>query len=80
MIRKKAARKTDAYVSRETIEESDDDSDASDVGVTSRRRSSATSVSTPMIGERRISDDESEPRVIIEERNDDFPVRIFWTF
>ena len=80
MIRKKAARKTDAYVSRETIEESDDDSDASDVGVTSRRRSSATSVSTTMIGERRISDDKSEPRVIIEERNDDFPVRIFWTF
>ena len=28
----------------------------------------------------RISDDESEPRVIIEERNEDFPVRIFWTF
>ena len=80
MIRKKAARKTDAYVSRETIEESDDDSDASDVGVTSRRRSSATSVSTMMIGERRISDDESEPRVIIEERNEDCPVRIFWTF
>jgi hypothetical protein len=36
MIRKKAARKTDAYVSRETVDDSDE-SDESDVGSGERR-------------------------------------------
>jgi hypothetical protein len=36
MIRKKAARKTDAYVSRETVDDSDE-SDESDVGSVERR-------------------------------------------
>lgn len=80
MIRKKAARKTDAYVSRETIDESDDsdDSDAETSNRSRRRTSSSTiderrRMSSSTMDDRRISEADSEPRVIIEERND-FPV------
>jgi len=70
MIRKKAARKTDAYVSRETIDDTDD-SDDSDVGPgTSDRRSSMSMTSTR---DDRVST-ESEPQVLIEEQSRDFPV------
>ena len=71
MIRKKAARKTDAYVSRETIDDSDDSDDSNDGGPDQRRRSSS---STSTRDDRRLSRAESEPQVLIEEQSTDFPV------
>ena len=71
MIRKKAARKTDAYVSRETIDDSDDSDDSNDGGPDRRRSSSSTSTRD----DRRHSRADSEPQVLIEEQSTDYPVR-----
>jgi hypothetical protein len=71
MIRKKAARKADAFVSRETIDDDSEDSDDSDAGTRRRQLSSS-------LGDDRrsstLSEADSEPRMSAEPASENYPV------